>query len=177
MRTIPPNHHINLRDVRGVFNSKAASHDKGQHFRLLDIDDWPLFIRVNQNTGIQKEIAERLGKIYHEAGFRFVYFDGAEDVPMPYWYNVSRSQMIVYNEMKPTPLFAEGALKSHYGWHIFKSWECFRYIPSGTYPSGNEEVYTSMCRADGQRFYFCQFRMGELLGSQRQDNRHATRHV
>ena len=39
--------------VRGVFNSKAASHDKGQHFRLLDVDDWPLFIRGNQNTGIQ----------------------------------------------------------------------------------------------------------------------------
>ena len=38
-----------------LFNSKAASHDKGQHFRLLDVDDWPLFIRVNQNTGIQKE--------------------------------------------------------------------------------------------------------------------------
>ena len=30
--------------VRGIFNSKAASHDKGQHFRLLDVDDWPLFI-------------------------------------------------------------------------------------------------------------------------------------
>lgn len=42
--------------VRGVFNSKAASHDKGQHFRLLDVDDWPLFIRVNQNTGIQKRL-------------------------------------------------------------------------------------------------------------------------
>ena len=115
--------------VRGVFNSKAASHAKGQHFRLLDVDDWPLFIRVNQNTEIQKEIAERLGKIYHEAGFRFVYFDGAEDVPMPYWYNVSRSQMIVYNEMKPTPLFAEGALKSHYGWHILSRGNAFDIFP------------------------------------------------
>lgn len=115
--------------TRGVFNSKASSHDKGQHSRLLDVDDWPLFIRINQNTGIQKEIAERLGKIYHEAGFRFVYFDGAEDVPMPYWYNVSRSQMTVYNEMKPAPLFAEGALKSHYGWHILSRGNAFDIFP------------------------------------------------
>jgi len=115
--------------TRGVFNSKAASHDKGQHFRLLDVDDWPLFIRVNQNTTIQKEIGQRLGKIYNEAGFRFVYFDGAEDVPMPYWYNVSRSQMVVYNEMKPAPLFAEGALKSHYGWHILSRGNAFDIFP------------------------------------------------
>lgn len=115
--------------ARGVFNSKAVFHGKGQHARLLDVDDWPLFIRVNQNTGIQKEIAERLGRIYSEAGFRFVYFDGAEDVPMPYWYNVSRSQMTVYNEMKPTPLFAEGALKSHYGWHILSRGNAFDIFP------------------------------------------------
>ena len=58
------------------------------------MDDWPLFVRIDQNTGIQREIAGRLGRIYAEAGFRFVYFDGAEDVPMPYWYNVSRSQSV-----------------------------------------------------------------------------------
>lgn len=115
--------------ARGVFNSKATTHNKGEHFRLLDVDDWPLFIRINQNTGIQKEIAQRLGKIYHEAGFRFLYFDGAEDVPMPYWYNVSRSQMVVYNEMKPAPLFAEGALKSHYGWHILSRGNAFDIFP------------------------------------------------
>ncbi len=115
--------------VRGVHNSKAAAHDKGQHFRLLDVDDWPLFIRVNQDTGIQQEIAERLGRIYNEAGFRFVYFDGAEDVPMPYWYNVSRSQSVVYKELKPVPLFAEGALKSHYGWHILSRGNAFDIFP------------------------------------------------
>lgn len=115
--------------TRGMFNSKAASHSKGQHFRLLDVDDWPLFIRIDQNSGIQKEIAARLGDIYREGGFRFVYFDGAEDVPMPYWYNVSRSQMTVYKELHPAPLFAEGALKSHYGWHILSRGNAFDLFP------------------------------------------------
>lgn len=130
--------------VRGVYNSKAAAHAKGQHFRLLDVDDWPLFIRIDQNTGIQREIAERLGNIYNEAGFRFVYFDGAEDVPMPYWYNVSRSQMVVYNEMKPAPLFAEGALKSHYGWHILSRGNAFDLFRPERFRQGTKK-YTLRC--------------------------------
>ena len=27
--------------------------------RLLDVDDWPLFVRIDQNTGIQREIAAK----------------------------------------------------------------------------------------------------------------------
>lgn len=114
---------------RGLHNSKPAAHNEGSRARLLDVDDWPLFVRIDQNTGIQKEIAERLGQIYAEAGFRFVYFDGAEDVPMPYWYNVSRSQSIVYDALKPAPLFAEGALKSHFGWHILSRGNAFDIFP------------------------------------------------
>lgn len=114
---------------RGVYNSKASAHGAGSEARHLDVDDWPLFIRVNQDTGIQREIAGRLGKIYADCGFRFVYFDGAEDVPMPYWYNVSRSQLEVYNAMKPMPLYAEGAQKSHYGWHILSRGNAFDIFP------------------------------------------------
>lgn len=114
---------------RGVFNSRAADHVRGRRLALLDVDDWPLFIRVDQNTSIQREIAERLGEIYRGAGFRFVYFDGAEDVPPPYWYNVSRSQSVVYDALKPAPLFAEGALKSHYGWHILSRGNAFDIFP------------------------------------------------
>lgn len=110
---------------RGFYNSHATGHEKMSEARHLDVDDWPLFIRVDQNTDIQREIAERLGKIYSDCGFRFVYFDGAEDVPMPYWYNVSRSQLEVYNALDPAPLFAEGALKSHYGWHILSRGNAF----------------------------------------------------
>jgi hypothetical protein len=47
---------------------------------LLDVDTWPVFVRFTQNTGIQDEVAERLRAIYEQAGFHFVYYDGAEDV-------------------------------------------------------------------------------------------------
>ena len=129
---------------RGDGNSIPASYPKGMRFGLLDVDDWPLFIRIDQNTSIQKEIAERLGKIYHDAGFRFVYFDGAEDVPMPYWYNVSRSQLTVYNELKPAPLFAEGALKSHYGWHILSRGNAFDHFPPERIRQSMKK-YTARC--------------------------------
>lgn len=114
---------------RGYYNSKASAHAAASEARHLDVDDWPLFIRVDQNSGIQREIAERLGKIYADCGFKFVYFDGAEDIPMPYWYNVSRSQLEVYNAMTPAPMWAEGAQKSHYGWHILSRGNAFDIFP------------------------------------------------
>lgn len=115
--------------MRGVSGSEAVGYATGTKCGLLDVDTWPLFVRFDQNTGIQKEVARRLGVIYKEAGFRFVYFDGAEDVPMPYWYNVSRSQLAVYEELSPAPLFSEGAIKSHFGWHILSRGNAFDIFP------------------------------------------------
>jgi len=110
---------------RGELGSTVRTAEKGFKFGLLDVDTWPLFIRFDQRTGIQQEVAERIGKIYAEAGFKFVYFDGAEDVHPPYWYNVSKSQLTVYRELKPAPLLSEGALKSHFGWHILSRGNAF----------------------------------------------------
>ena len=56
----------------------------------------PIFVRFNQKTSIQEEVAERLAVIVKEAGFKFIYYDGAEDVPPPYWFNVSNAQMVVH---------------------------------------------------------------------------------
>ncbi len=131
---------------RGLHNSQPAAHAAGSRARLLDVDDWPLFVRIDQNTGIQREIAGRLGRIYAEAGFRFVYFDGAEDVPMPYWYNVSRSQSVVYDALRPAPLFAEGALKSHFGWHILSRGNAFDIFPP-EYIRPAMKKYTLRCAA------------------------------
>ena len=110
---------------RGALSTKIYDFEKGFKFGLLDVDTWPIFIRFDQYTSIQQEVAERLGKIYADAGFRFVYFDGAEDVNLPYWFTVSKSQLTVYNCLKPAPLFSEGAIKSHFGWHILSRGNAF----------------------------------------------------
>jgi hypothetical protein len=108
---------------RGALGTQAFSHEMGSRVGLLDVDTWPVFVRFTQNTGIQNEVAERLKDIYQQAGFEFVYFDGAEDVPPPYWYTVSRAQWIVNQKLQP--LFAEGACKSHFSWHILTRGNAF----------------------------------------------------
>ncbi len=110
---------------RGVHSSTVVPVKAGVRFTQPDVDDWPRFIRVDQDSDIQDEIASRLAGIYNECGFRFIYFDGAEDVPYPYWYNVTRAQKRVYDLLEEKPYFCEGALKSHYGWHILSRGNAF----------------------------------------------------
>ncbi len=116
---------------RGQLGSPHSTFEKGFKFGLLDVDTWPLFIRVDQNTSLQQELAQRIGQIYAEAGFQFVYFDGAEDVHPPYWYNVSKAQLEVYDALEPKPLFSEGATKSHFSWHILTRGNAFDIFPPG----------------------------------------------
>ena len=111
--------------TRGALETRPSGYDRGSRFGILDVDTWPIWIRFDQRTSIQQEVARRIGSIYNEAGFDFVYFDGAEDVPPPYWFNVAMSQEIVYRELSPPPAFSEGALKSHFNWHILTRGNAF----------------------------------------------------
>ena len=121
--TSPPYQFLECK--RGALNTQPAPHEEGTQVGLLDVDTWPIFVRFTQNTSIQEEVAERLGKIYREAGFKFTYFDGAEDVPTPFWFTVSRAQWLVWKKLEPKPLFAEGACKSHFSWHILTRGNAF----------------------------------------------------
>jgi hypothetical protein len=103
--------------VRGAFGTRPATHEMSSRVGLLDMYS-PTMVRYSQDTSIQAEVAARLQAIYEQAGFKFMYFDGAEDVPAPFWYTVSRAQLILQNGLKPPPLFAEGACKSHFSWHM-----------------------------------------------------------
>ncbi|MFA7493476.1 MAG: hypothetical protein WCZ43_08175 [Proteiniphilum sp.] len=110
---------------RGELGTEITAAMKGFKFGLLDVDTWPKFIRFDQRTTIQQETAKRVSEIYNETGFKFVYFDGAEDVHFPYWYNVPKAQWEVYQLLNPTPLFSEAATKSHFSWHIITRGNAF----------------------------------------------------
>jgi hypothetical protein len=106
-------------------NTSQVSRKSGDIIGLLDVDTWPIFVRFDQKTSIQEEEAGILAEIIKEAGFKFIYYDGAEDVPPPYWYNVSRAQLVVHNALEEKPIFSEGALKSHFSWHIITRGNAF----------------------------------------------------
>jgi hypothetical protein len=110
---------------RGALNTHAEPHEEGTRLGLLDVDTWWIFIRFNQNTNIQEESAQRWKKLYKDAGFKFIYFDGAEDVPYPYWFTTSWAQWLVYKELDPEPLFSEGAVRSHFSWHMMSRTNTF----------------------------------------------------
>ena len=109
---------------RGFFGTRASRHERGRKFGLLGEVAGVIGV-YDQKTSIQQEVAQRLGRLYAEAGFQFAYFDGAEDVPPPYWFNVSRAQWLTWKQMKPSPLFSEGACKSHFSWHILTRGNAF----------------------------------------------------
>ena len=138
---------------RGTLNTETSAFPKGTKCGLLDVDNWPIFIRFDQKTSIQDEVANRIAKFVKEAGFRFIYFDGAEDTNRPYWYNVSLAMKRVYDRLNPAPFFSEGACKTHYDWHILSRGNAFdtfepeeikeavdkRYLPAAKY---NKENFT-----------------------------------
>ncbi|MCF6197434.1 MAG: hypothetical protein L3J50_12120 [Emcibacter sp.] len=85
--------------------------------RKLDKDDYDLDEKDKAVSYTEKGM-EHIEELYHEAGIQFIYFDGSEDAPRPYWFNIQMSKLITYNAFKPAPIFSEGAVKAHFGWHI-----------------------------------------------------------
>ena len=103
---------------RGHLGTTASQHEAGDGLGLLDVDTWPDFIRFDQDTDIQDEVARRIGEIYRQTGpYAMVYFDGAEDVHAPFWYHVASAQQRVYRCLDPAPPVCESALYSHFSWH------------------------------------------------------------
>ena len=104
---------------RGHLGTTPAGHAAGAKVALLDVDTWPIFIRFDQNTDIQDEVAARLARIVNETGpYEMIYFDGAEDVHSPFWYHCAGAQYRVFRHFRIPPVTAEAAANSHFGWHM-----------------------------------------------------------
>ena len=114
---------------RGTLGTKAVPHEMSSQVGLLDMygggsPSW-LFVRFSQDTSLQAEVAERLQAFYDQAGFKFMYFDGAEQVSSPYWYTVPLATKLVWDRLRPAPIFAEGSCKSHFSWHMITRGNAF----------------------------------------------------
>ncbi len=114
--TTPPYRFIGCK--RGQLGTTPTAYDSGLMFGVLDVDTCPtVFVRFNQNTTIQREVAKRIADFY-KAGFEFVYFDGAEDVHPPFWFTTSWAQWEVWQALDRPPILAAGAQRAHFNWHI-----------------------------------------------------------
>ncbi len=116
---------------RGHLSTRACPHTNGTTCVLLDVDTWPDFVRFDQNTDIQDEVAQRLADIYRQTGpYDMVYFDGAEDVHEPFWYHVSASQYRVFKLLDPPPPVCEAAHYTHSGWHMISRANAYDNVAS-----------------------------------------------
>jgi len=111
--------------IRGIDQTTVNSQPEGTIFGLLDVSEFgSTSVYLDQNSSLQDEIAEKIADIY-QAGFKFIYFDGSEGVNSPFWFHVSAAQYNVYRRLRPAPLFAEGAAKTHFSWHMVSGGNAF----------------------------------------------------
>ncbi len=111
--------------TRGIDGTTINSQPRGYIFGLLDVSEFGArSVYIDQNTSLQDEIAEKIADIY-DAGFEFCYFDGSEGVNPPFWFNVSGAQWKIFKRLNPQPIFAEGAAKTHFTWHMLSGGNAF----------------------------------------------------
>ena len=118
---------------RGFNGTFAREHEIGTIGGILDISEFCAnSAYINQRTSLQDEIADKIANIY-DAGFEFMYFDGSEGTDPPFDVNVGLAQWRVYKKLGKTPIFCEGAAKSHFSWHMLSGGNAFDVWPSDVF--------------------------------------------
>jgi len=111
--------------VRGIDETTINTQPAGYMFGLLDVSEFSATsVYLDQYSDLQDEVADEIANLW-DAGFEFIYFDGSEGVNPPFWYHVSGAQYRVFSKLKPEPLFAEGAAKTHFSWHMLTGGNAF----------------------------------------------------
>lgn len=118
--------------VRGIDRTTPAAQPAGLLFGLLDVSEFgATSVYIDQCSGLQDEIADQIADLW-SAGFEFFYFDGSEGVNPPFWHHVANAQYRVFRKLQPQPLFAEGAAKTHFSWHMLTGGNAFDVFPPET---------------------------------------------
>ena len=111
--------------VRGIDNTTINAQPEGAMFGLLDVSEFgATSVYIDQNSDLQDEVADGIADLW-DAGFEFIYFDGSEGVNPPFWHHVANAQYRVFGKLHPEPIFAEGAAKTHFSWHMLTGGNAF----------------------------------------------------
>lgn len=110
---------------RAIDRTTLNAQPAGYMFGLLDVSEFgATSVYLDQYSDLQDEVAEGIANLW-DAGFEFLYFDGSEGVNPPFWYHVSGAQYRVFKRLTPEPIFAEGAAKTHFSWHMLTGGNAF----------------------------------------------------
>ncbi len=119
--------------VRGHLGTNIVEHELGQIGGVLDVSEFcATSTYIDQNTSLQDEIADEIAKVY-SAGFEFLYYDGSEGTNPPFEVYIPYAQYRVYRKLDRTPLFCEGAAKSHFSWHMLSGGNAFDVFSTETF--------------------------------------------
>ena len=115
--------------VRGAYETTVTDHPLGEIGGILDVSEFAgNSCYIDQNTSLQDEIADKLAKVYN-TGFEYIYFDGSEGTNEPYAFHIANAQYRVWNKLEKEPIYAEGAAKSHFSWHMLSRGNAFDVFP------------------------------------------------
>ena len=110
---------------RGYFDTYVTEHRQGIIGGILDLSEFGArSVYLDQNSGLQDEIADKLAKAYN-CGFEFAYFDGSEGTNAPFEIYIPLAQYRVYKKFAKAPLYCEGAAKAHFSWHMLSGGNAF----------------------------------------------------
>ena len=120
---------------RGIDKTTINAQPAGYMFGLLDVSEFgATSVYLDQYSSLQDEVADGIADLW-DAGFEFFCFDGSEGVNPPFWYHVAGAQYRVFSKLQPEPIFAEGAAKTHFSWHMLTGGNAFDvFRPSGKHP-------------------------------------------
>ncbi len=103
---------------RGAYGTRPAAHRAGARVGHLFTDESRGIWVVDPQTSLLDEHTQALADTYNGAGFDWIYFDGAEDVPPPHWYYFSVYKLAVLKKLHRPPAVVESAARGPFCWHL-----------------------------------------------------------
>ncbi len=104
--------------LRGIDGTTPGTDPVGFMFGLLGVSEFgATSVYIDQNSSLQDEVPDEIANIW-DAGFQFFYFDGSGGENPPFWHHVANAQYREFRKLRPQPILAEGAAKTHFSWDM-----------------------------------------------------------